>query len=158
MSKLRAVAVSDNILSKIACDIGLNNLIVVGSHEGKVGVQKLESVTACTFEAVLGAYYLDGKLAELTEFIKRIFPSYLEEIQRNYAHYNSKAILQEYTQGLNKTTPEYKILNTTGPAHNRVFEVEVSYNGEPVAKGFGKTKKEAEQHAAYEACKKLGAL
>lgn len=158
MSKLRSIAVSDNILSKIANDIGLNKLIIVGVHDKKLGVDKLESVTACTFEAVLGAYYLDGKLDELAVYIKNIFVDYLEEIEKNYSKYNAKAILQEYTQGLDKTTPVYDLIKTEGPAHNRVFTVEVSYNGNVVAAGSGKTKKEAEQHAAYEACIKLGAV
>lgn len=158
MSKIRSVAVSDNTLAKIANKMGLDELILVGEHDRKLGVQNLESVTACSFEAVLGAYYLDGKLAELTEFIKNVFPPYLVEIEENYSKYNAKAILQEYTQGLSKTIPVYRLANTSGPAHNRVFTVEVSYNDEVVASGSGKTKKEAEQHAAYEACKKLGAI
>lgn len=158
MSKIRSVAVSDNTLAKIANKMGLDELILVGEHDRKLGVQNLESVMACSFEAVLGAYYLDGKLAELTEFIKKVFPSYLVEIEENYSKYNAKAILQEYTQGLSKTIPVYRLANTSGPAHNRVFTVEVSYNDEVVASGSGKTKKEAEQHAAYEACKKLGAI
>lgn len=158
MSKIRSVAVSDNTLAKIANKMGLDELILVGEHDRKLGVQNLESVTACSFEAVLGAYYLDGKLAELTEFIKKVFPPYLVEIEENYSKYNAKAILQEYTQGLSKTIPVYRLANTSGPAHNRVFTVEVSYNDEVVAFGSGKTKKEAEQHAAYEACKKLGAI
>ena len=158
MSKIRSVAVSDNTLAKIANKMGLDELILVGEHDRKLGVQNLESVMACSFEAVLGAYYLDGKLAELTEFIKKVFPPYLVEIEENYSKYNAKAILQEYTQGLSKTIPVYRLANTSGPAHNRVFTVEVSYNDEVVASGSGKTKKEAEQHAAYEACKKLGAI
>lgn len=158
MSKLRSVAVSDNILAKIADNIGLAALIIVGEHDKKLGVHKLESVMACSLEAVLGAYYLDGKFVELKGFINKLFPQYIEEIEKNYGHYNAKAILQEYTQGLNKTTPVYSLVNTMGPAHNRVFEIEVSYNNEVVAKGIGKTKKEAEQAAAFEACKKFGVL
>ena len=158
MSKLRSIAVSDNILAIISHDIGLDKLIIVGSHDKKLGVQKLESVTACAFEAVLGAYYLDGKLSDLTVFIKKTFEPYLCEIEKNYSQYNAKAILQEFTQGQNKTIPVYNVVNMEGPAHNRVFTVEVSYNDEVIASGCGKTKKDAEQKAAYEACKKLGAI
>ena len=158
MSKLRSIAVSDNILAIISHDIGLDKLIIVGSHDKKLGVQKLESVTACAFEAVLGAYYLDGKLSELTVFIKKTFEPYLCEIEKNYSQYNAKAILQEFTQGQNKTIPVYNVVNLEGPAHNRVFTVEVSYNDEVIASGCGKTKKDAEQKAAYEACKRLGAI
>lgn len=158
MSKLRSIAVSDNILSKIANCIGLDELIITGEHDKKLGVQNLESVKACTFEAVLGAYYLDGKIDELTSFIKNIFPPYLDDIENNYSRYNAKAILQEYTQGRNKTIPVYTLVNTEGPAHSRIFTVEVSFNDEVLASGSGRTKKEAEQHAAYEACIKLGAV
>lgn len=158
LSKIRSIAVSDNTLSKIAEQIGLNELIIASQHEIKQGVRKLESVTACAFEAVLGAYYLDGKFNELLGFIKNIFVPYIKEINSNFGKYNAKAILQEYTQGLTKETPVYKLINTTGPDHNKTFEVQVAYRGEVVASGSGRSKKDAEQKAAYEACIKLGAL
>lgn len=158
MSKIRSIAVSDNTLSKIAIKIGLDKLIIASPHDEKQGIRKLESVTACVFEAVLGAYYLDGKLAELREFIAKTFASYLEEIDNNFEKYNAKAILQEYTQGLTKETPVYKLTGTKGPEHHKTFEVEVYYRDELIASGEGKSKKDAEQNAAYEACKKLGAI
>ena len=147
LSKIRSIAVSDNTLSKISEQIGLNQLIIASQHDIKQGVRKLESVTACSFEAVLGAYYLDGKFKELLKVVENIF-----------IPYNAKAILQEYTQGQTKETPVYKLVNTTGPDHNKTFEVEVAYQGKIIASGSGKSKKDAEQKAAYEACIKLGAL
>ncbi len=158
MSKIRSIAVSDNTLSKIAINIGLNKLIKAGIHDAKQGVTQLESVTACAFEATLGAYYLDGKLPELKEFAKKIFTPFIEEIDKNFAKYNAKAILQEFTQGQTKEIPEYKLIGTKGPEHNKIFEIEVSYQGEVIAKGEGRTKKDAEQNAAYDACIKLGAI
>lgn len=158
MSKIRSIAVSDNTLSKIAIKLELDKLIIAGSHDKKQGITKLESVTACAFEAVLGAYYLDGKLAELRGFIAETFNNILEEIDKNFEKYNAKAILQEYTQSLTKETPTYKLIGTKGPDHNKTFEIQVSYKGEIVATGEGKTKKDAEQNAAFEACKKLGAI
>lgn len=158
MSKIRSIAVSDNTLSKIAKSIGLNKLIIVSEHDKKQGITKLESVTACAFEATLGAFYLDGKITELRQFIVNTFDSYIEEIDKNFEKYNAKAILQEYTQGLTKETPVYKLIGTKGPDHHKLFEIEVSYRGEAVARGEGKTKKDAEQNAAYEACIKLGAI
>lgn len=158
MSKIRSIAVSDNTLSKISKQIGLDKLIKAGTHDEKQGVTKLESVTACAFEATLGAYYLDGKLAELKEFTEKVFSPFLEEIDKNFEKYNAKAILQEYTQSLTKEIPVYKLLGTKGPEHHKIFEIEVSYRGEAIATGEGRTKKDAEQNAAYEACKKLGAI
>lgn len=158
LSKIRSIAVSDSTLSKIANNIGLSELILAGSHDTKQGIKKLESVTACAFEAALGAYYLDGKFIELIEYISKIFCPYIEEICNNFEKYNAKALLQEYTQGLTKETPVYNLIKATGPDHNKTFEVEVAYKGDVIASGKGKTKKDAEQKAAYEACKKLGAI
>ena len=73
MSKIRSIAVSDSILSSIAKNLGLAKLIIASEHETKLGIKNLESVTACTFEAVLGAYFLDGKLDFLREKLKEIF-------------------------------------------------------------------------------------
>ena len=158
LSKIRSIAVSDSTLSKIAEKTGLSELIITSKHDEKQGIKHLESVTACAFEAVLGAYYLDGKFKELLEFVTNLFIPYIEEISSNFGKYNAKAILQEYTQSLTKETPVYKLINTTGPDHNKLFEVEVAYRGEVVASGCGKSKKDAEQKAAYEACVRLGAL
>ena len=156
MSKIRSIIVSDAVLFEVAEKIGLSELIILGKHEEKQGCRKLESVCACAFEAVLGAYYLDGKFSELIEFIKRIFLPYIEEVDKNFEKYNAKALLQEYTQSKTKTIPEYRVINETGPAHNKTFEVEVWYEGKLIASASGKSKKDAEQKCAYEACKKLG--
>lgn len=158
MSKVRSIVVSDNVLSNISKKIGLAKLIIASEHDTKQGIKNLESVTACAFEAILGAYYLDGKIDLLMEKLKEIFMPYIDDINKNMDKYNAKALLQEYTQGLTKETPTYRLLTESGPAHNKVFTVEVSYNGEVIAEGSGKSKKEAEQKCAFAACKKLGVL
>lgn len=158
MSKVRSIVVSDNVLSNISKKIGLAKLIIASEHDEKQGIKNLESVTACAFEAILGAYYLDGKIDLLMEKLKEIFMPYIDDINKNMDKYNAKALLQEYTQGLTKETPTYRLLTESGPAHNKVFTVEVSYNGEVIAEGSGKSKKEAEQKCAFAACKKLGVL
>ena len=158
LSKIRSIVVSDNTLSKIAHDINLCDLIIAAPHEAKQGVTHIESVCACAFEAVLGAYYLDNKLDKLIPFLQKVLMPYIEEVDKNFEKYNAKAMLQEYTQSVNKEIPVYTLVNETGPAHKKTFEVEVSYNGKVIASGSGKTKKEAEQHAAYEACRIFGVI
>ena len=133
-------------------------MIILAKHEEKQGCNKLESVCACAFEAVLGAYYLDGKFYQLVNFIKKTFNPYIEYIDTNFEKFNSKAILQEYTQSKTKSVPEYRLVKEIGPAHNKNFEIEVWYDNELIAKGSGKSKKEAEQKGAYEACRKLGVV
>ena len=158
LSKIRSIVVSDNTLSKIAIKIGLNDLIISSVHEKKQGVNRLESVTACAFEAVLGAYYLDGKLEELYPVLKTWFEDYIEDVDKNFERFNAKAILQEYTQGKTKETPVYEHVGSVGADHNKTFSVKVYYQNVLVGEGVGKSKKDAEQHAAYMACKKLGAI
>ena len=158
LSKIRSIVVSDNTLFHLANEIGLSDLIRLGKHEEKQGCRRLESVCACAFEAVLGAFYLDGKLKELLIYLRELFISFIEKVDKNFEKYNAKAMLQEYTQGINKDLPVYVMKSETGPAHNKTFYVEVEYRGEVIACGQGKSKKEAEQKAAYEACKKFGVV
>ena len=158
LSKIRSIVVSDSTLFKIASDIGLCDLIILAKHEAKQGLSHIESVCACAFEAVLGAYYLDGKFDRLLPFLENILMPYIIDVDKNFEKFNAKALLQEYTQSLTRETPEYKLIAETGPDHNKTFTVEVSYSGKNIAQGQGKTKKEAEQHAAYEACKILGVI
>ncbi len=158
LSKIRSVVVSDNMLAKISTALGLVDLIILAKHEEKQGCRKLESIRACSFEALLGAYQLDGKLPELYKFIEKTFVPYIEDINNSPEKYNAKAVLQEYTQGLTKERPVYKTVSTEGPEHNKTFNIEVEYQGRVVGKGTGKSKKEAEQMAALEACHKLGVM
>ncbi len=158
MSQIRSIIVSDHTLSNISREIGLSKLIIAGTHEVKNGIKNLESVTACAFEAVLGAYYLDGKFDELLKFIEETFIPYINDVNNNLEKYNAKALLQEYTQSLTKETPVYTLVSESGPDHKKTFTVDVSYKNEVIARGEGKTKKDAEQKAAYEACKMLGVV
>lgn len=156
LSKIRGVIVSDNTLADIAKKNGLQQLIIMSKHEEKQGCRNLNSICACTFEAVLGAYYLDGKFNEIVKYIERTFQPYIDEVSNHFEKFNAKAILQEYTQYKTKDRPVYRVINETGPEHKKEFEVEVIYNNEILATEKGSTKKEAEQKCAYSACKKLG--
>lgn len=158
LSKIRSIVVSDNTLADIAKANGLQKLIIMSRHEEKQGCRNLNSICACAFEAVLGAYYLDGKYKEIEKYIEKTFKPYITEVNNHFEKFNAKAILQEYTQGLTKNTPVYKVVNETGPEHKKEFEVEVSYNDEILATEKGSSKKEAEQKCAYSACRKLGII
>ena len=158
LSKIRSIVVSDNILSQIAHDIGLCDLIILANHEKKQGLANLESVCACAFEAVLGAYYLDNKFEYLIPFLRKILMPYIEDVDKNFEKFNSKALLQEYTQSLSKELPSYEVVAEKGKAHNKTFYIAVSYNGNILAQAEGKTKKQAQQEAAYNACVKLGLI
>ena len=156
LSKIRSIVVSDNTLATIAKENGLQNLIIMSKHEEKQGCRKLNSICACAFEAILGAYYLDGKFEEIKTYIEKNFKSYIEDVDKHFEKYNAKALLQEYTQSKTKETPTYTIIEEKGPQHKKEFKIQVRYNGETLAEEIGLSKKEAEQKYAYSACKKLG--
>lgn len=156
LSKMRSILVSDATLAKIATLIGIPGRMILSKAEESTGGRNRPSNIACAFEAMLGAYYLDNKIIEIEQFIKTQLLPLSDDIVEHFVKYNAKAVLQEYTQKNSNITPEYKTLSVTGPQHKPVFEVSVTYNNEELARGIGKTKKEAQQNCAYKACEKLG--
>lgn len=155
LTKIRSIIVSDNVLAKIAEEIGLAPLIILSKQEEKMGGRNRSSILACAFEAILGAYYLEENHAAILKFLEKTFSQMIEEVDNNFEKFNAKAVLQEYTQSLNKKIPHYNVVEEIGPQHAKIFVVEVSYMDEVLAVGRGKTKREAEQDAAYSACVKL---
>ena len=158
LSKIRSILVSDAILAQVAVKIGLDKELILGPAEEKQGGRKRESNIACALEAVFGAYYLSGKEAEIEKFIKDYILVFAEDIDKHFEKYNAKDILQQYTQGIDKSLPVYNTVEVKGPAHKPVFVVEVEWQGRVIARGEGKSKKEAQQNCALEACKILGAV
>lgn len=158
LSKIRSIIVSDATLAKISEQIGIVDLIIIGEHAEKTGERNCTSIRACVFEALLGAFYLDNKKDKIFEFLSEILEPYIDEIKENLAKYNSKEILQEYTQGKTKELPKYILLEELGPKHSPTFRVQVMYQNRVLATATGRSKKDAEQKCAYEACIKLGVI
>ena len=98
------------------------------------------------------------KQTEIEKFIKDYVIVFAEDVDKHFEKYNAKDILQQYTQGIDKTLPVYRTLAVRGPAHKPVFEVEVEWQGGVIASATGKSKKEAQQNCALAACKKLGVV
>lgn len=158
LTKIRSIIVSDNVLADICEKIGLSSLMILGRQEEKTGGRERKSIMACTFESTLGAYYLEGQYAKISKYLEELFSPLIKEVDAHFEQFNAKAVLQEYTQSLDKKVPQYKIVEQLGPEHNKTFVVEVSHMEKVLAKGQGKTKREAEQDAAYSACVKLGVI
>ena len=156
LTKIRSRLVSDNFLAELAVKLGIDKYIKLGKHEEKDGGRKKESIKACAMEALIGAIYKSCGANSVKEFIYGLYndiPTGFDE--ETIEHYNYKELLQQYTQSQNKDLPEYKLTGEKGKAHKKEFEVSVSYKGEILGQGSGKTKKEAEKHAAKEALIKL---
>lgn len=155
LTKIRSIVISDSVLAEIAKETKLHELIIIGKQEEKSGGRERKSILACAFEAILAAYFLGGKYKQLKVFLEETLMPYIEDVDKNFEKFNAKAILQEYTQSQSKEVPVYKVVEEKGPQHDKVFVVEVSYADKVLAAGTGKTKKEAEQASALEACVKL---
>ena len=155
LSKIRSIIVSDETLSKLVDRFGLAKYIILGKQEEKMGGRKKQSIKACSFEALLGAFYLNKEFNGVEKFLRENLVNLIKEVDENFDKYNSKEVLQIYTQGLSKTTPEYRVVKEEGPPHQKIFTVEVIYENKVISMGTGKTKRDAEKQAAAEAIKIL---
>ena len=155
LTKMKSVFVSKPILSLYAKKYNLGAFILLSENAQKSRVGEADSVLADALEAVFGAVFLDRGFEAASECIRRVLLSYLTEIFYNEDNINYKSLLQEYIQALHKVPPRYQVRSTTGPEHAKEFAVEVSVKGPVLARGFGKTKKLAEQEAAKLSYKKL---
>ncbi len=158
LTKLRAEIVSDKHIFEYAKQLNFEDLIVLGRNEKKQGGAKKESILACAFEALLGAIFIEYKddgYKKAKEFLQENFIDDIYSIDKNISKFNPKAMLQEYTQGIDKKLPEYILIKEEGAAHKKTFYVEVKYNDKVIGKGEDKSIKKAEQNAAYAALKSL---
>lgn len=153
LSKLKSKIVSRKMLAIVSKKLKLNEYIV--SNKDSLGKGGLNSVLSNTMESLICAVYLDGNLEKVREFIhKFILHDYSKNLVKgDLTDYKSK--LQEYTQAKFQATPDYEILNSIGPEHNKIFTVQVSIKEKFYGSGTGKSKKEAQQNAAKQACTKL---
>ncbi len=148
LTKLRSSMVCEPALAYCARDIELGSFIFLGRGEEATGGRKRESITSDVLEAVIGAIYLDGGLQHAREFINRFILSDLEDKQ---LFYDSKTILQEQVQKNGEGKLSYVLVEESGPEHDKLFRVEAMLDGKKIGAGSGRTKKHAEQQAAYEA-------
>lgn len=148
MSKQRASFVCEGALVEYAEKIELKNYIRTGEgQKHNIG----PAIIADVFEAVIGAIYLSSGISQVKKFIYQLVVPYIEKKYLFFEDY--KSVLQEMVQ-TSKDSLEYVVTSEKGPAHNRIFTVEVRIDGIVFGVGLGKTKKEAEQQAAYSAYQK----
>ncbi|MCM1536646.1 MAG: ribonuclease III [Clostridium sp.] len=148
LTKLRASMVCEPALAFCANDLELKNFILLGRGEESTGGRNRDSIISDVMEAVIGAIYLDGGMEPARDFISRFILSDLED---KSLFYDSKSNLQELIQGKLKKEFHYELLEESGPEHDKVFQVELFMEGESLGRGSGKSKKAAEQQAAYKA-------
>lgn len=151
LTTLRASMVCEPSLAYCARELHLDDYIMLGKGEEATGGRKRDSITSDALEAVIGAVYLDGGFEQAKKFIMQFI---LNDLEDKKLFYDSKTVLQEMLQA-NGNTPSYRIVNESGPEHNKVFTAEVMMDNKILGVGEGHNKKSAEQKAAYEAIMKL---
>ena len=152
MTKLRASLVCEPTLAMCAREIKLGSFILLGKGEIATGGANRDSILSDAFEAVIGAIYLDGGFTNAKEFVMKFV---LDDIDSKKLFFDSKTILQEMIQADYKEPLQYKLIGETGPDHDKEFTVAAIVDGKELSQGSGKTKKSAEQAAAYQAILKL---
>ncbi|MDH3974341.1 MAG: ribonuclease III [Deltaproteobacteria bacterium] len=150
LSKKRASIVREESLAAIAREIGLGEYILLGKGELLSGGRDKSSLLADTFEALVAALYLDGGLEKAKEVIEEIFIPLIKS-PLHFADFKSE--LQELCQKEKRGPIAYEVASESGPDHDKTFEVVLHIEGKPVARGRGKSIKEAEQMAARRALK-----
>jgi ribonuclease-3 len=158
LSKARARLVNARSLCIAAQRLGLGNYLLLGRGEEKTGGRLKPALLADAYEAVAGAIYLDGGLEAARGFVRRslVESEIAAEAERGGSS-DHKSSLQELLQARGVATGTYRVLEETGPDHEKTFHVEVRLADGVTAVGTGKTKKEAEQLAALAALKQIGA-
>lgn len=152
LTKLRASMVCEPSLAFCAREIELGKFLLLGKGEEVTGGRNRDSITSDALEALIGAIYLDGGFASAKEFIHKFV---LNDLEHKKLFYDSKTILQEIVQGHFEEKVSYHLVKEEGPDHNKKFTVEVHVGNECYGIGAGRTKKAAEQEAAYHAILKL---
>ena len=152
LTKRRASMVCEPALAFCASDLELGKFMRMGKGEESTGGRKRESIIADGMEALIGAIYLDSGMEDAKRFIYRFI---LNDLENKQLFYDSKSNLQEVVQANFKEDLTYEPIAESGPEHNKSFTVHVKLGKEVLGEGKGRTKKAAEQQAAYQALLKL---
>ena len=152
LTKTRASLVCEPALAFCAKGIDLGRYLYLGKGEESTGGRGRDSIISDSLEALIGAIYLDGGFTRAKEFIEG---HVLRDLENKKLFYDSKTILQELAQASGEERISYQLIKEEGPDHEKVFTVEVKMGNKVLGNGTGKTKKSAEQEAAYNAIKVL---
>ena len=158
LTSMRSNVVKTETLASIAKGLNFGEYLCLSKGEEKGGGRQNASLLADTFEAFIGAVYLDQDLAHVRQFLQKQLFVQIEKILQKEQHSDYKSRLQEIVQETSKISPSYKVIKTLGPDHDKKFWVQVIINGKEDEVGQGKSKQEAEQMAAYHALEKMARL
>lgn len=153
LAKLKSQIISEPVFSSIASDLKLGNYLYLSNGEIMSGGRNRKSILGDAFEALIGAIFKDSDYYTTKEIAMKYLMEKIENINDIEGTGDYKTILQELLQGEYRKMPEYELIKTAGPDHDKIFEISVKLNDKIIGNGSGKSKKEAEKNAAKEALK-----
>ena len=155
LTSIRSAVVKMESLAEIARELSLGDFLYMAKGEDQTGGRNREYILANTFEALLGAIYIDKGIDTCREFLLPLLNTRIDSVYKGKSFIDSKTKLQELSQSKFKQAPQYFIVSETGPDHDKTFTSKVEINSKIYGKGEGKTKQSAEENAAKEALKEL---
>ena len=157
MTKIKSVVVSRRSCARMARELGIDHLLVIGKGmRGQASIPA--SLNAAVLESVVAAIYLDAGYERTREFLTPVLDPFIERAAESGHQQNYKSLLQHLAQQSCNGAPQYRILDERGPDHSKSFHVGVELDGTIYAPSWGATKKIAEQRAALNALCAMGHL
>jgi ribonuclease III len=155
MTQMRSKLVKGDTLAGYSRQLGLPQVVELGERARGQGIENSTSILGDVFEALIGALYKDRGYFATRRFVEKVLDNNLDIKEVAAYDDNYKSILMEYAQARRMKIPVYRVIQEDGPAHNRIFIVEVLVGDQKAGEGSGKSKKIAEQEAAREAYERL---
>lgn len=158
LTNIRSSLVKTTSLAEVARQLNFGDVLMLSRGEEESGGRRNRSLLADTFEAFLGALFLDQGIGVARTFLmKTLFPKAAEVIEKK-SYIDFKSFLQEVIQETSRVSPTYRVTKTEGPDHAKVFWVEAVVEGKVLGNGKGKSKQEAQQNAAAAGLAALGKI
>ena len=158
LSMMRSQLVKRSSLASLSKELQLEGYLLLGKSQQLNGGLNKSSILANAYEALIGAIFMDSGFNRALEIIQQHFEPYLEARTPSILFDDFKSLLQIYSQQSHGVSPQYRVVNESGPDHDKSFHASVIINGEVKGSGLGKSKKEAEQAAAKNALEEINKM
>ncbi len=155
LSMMRSQLVKRSSLASLSKELRLESYLLLGKSQQSNGGTEKSSILANTYEALIGAIFMDSGFSRALEIIQGHFEPYLQAGAPSALFHDFKSLLQIYSQQFHGVSPQYRVTNESGPDHDKRFQASVTIGDEVRGLGSGKSKKEAEQEAAKKALEEL---
>jgi len=158
LTRMRSALVQSEALADFARQLGVGAAMRLGRGESQGGGRDRDALLCDTFEAIIGALYLDSGLDAVCRFINPLLDETADEVLLHHKNEDPKSVFQEWAQSQGFSAPLYTTVNMSGPDHSKTFEVDAVVNGQTYGHGTGHSKQVAAKAAAADALRRLGLM